>query len=370
MEEWISVLIIGALGAIVAFQLGYMFFFFTAFPIVRWEEPEAEPVPVSLIVCARNELRNLQEHLPLWLDQDHPDFELIVVNDRSWDASEAFLDEEAAKDHRIRVIHLHDHDRELVGKKFALTLGIKAAKNERVVLTDADCRPADASWLRRMADRGDRPFFVLGYGALQGGGISGLLSEFETQMGALHWMSWSNRGLAYMGVGRNLSYTRSMFLGQENFSQYMHIACGDDDLLIQNALSTHKAYVRLHPKAWTFSSAKSDISEMKGQMRRHMSAAVFYPFLPKLLLGLWGATSLLYWLGVCVIPFFSFFWSPLIMGLLAARFVFFQLFMLIGSNRLGKWWMALLAPVLEPLLLLMQLWVHADNRINGIKKSW
>lgn len=370
MEEWIPELITGAIVGVVAFQLGYMFFFFTAFPAVSWEEPEAEPVPVSLIVCARNELENLQLHLQLWLNQDHPDFELIVVNDRSWDASKAYLDEAATKDKRLRVIHLHDHDRDLVGKKFALTIGIKAAKNERVVLTDADCRPADTSWLRRMTDGGDRPFFVLGYGALQGSGISGLLSEFETQMSALHWMSWSNRGLAYMGVGRNLSYTRSMFLGQNNLSQYMHIACGDDDLLIQNALSSYKVHLRLHPKAWTFSQAKSDIAQMKGQMRRHMSAAIFYPFLPKFLLGLWGATSLLYWLGVCLVPFFSFLWSPMILGVLAARFVFFQLFMQMGSYRLGKWWLAILAPISEPLLLLLQTWAHAQNGIIGIKKGW
>ena len=129
-------------------------------------------------LCA-NELEDLQLHLQLWLNQDHPDFELIVVNDRSWDASKAYLDEAATKDKRLRVIHLHDHDRDLVGKKFALTIGIKAAKNERVVLTDADCRPADTSWLRRMTDGGDRPFFVLGYGALQGSGISGLLSNLK-----------------------------------------------------------------------------------------------------------------------------------------------------------------------------------------------
>jgi glycosyltransferase involved in cell wall biosynthesis len=370
MEEWISVLIPGAILGVVAFQLGYMFFFFTAFPAVSREEPEAKTVPVSLVVCARNELKNLQDHLPLWLKQDHPEFELIVVNDRSWDTSEAFLDEEAAKDKRLRAIHLHDHDRDLVGKKFALTIGIKAAKNERVVLTDADCRPADASWLRRMTDRGDRPFFVLGYGAVQGRGFSGMLSEFETQTGAMHWMSWSNRGQAYMGVGRNLSYTRSMFLGQNNFSQYMHIPGGDDDLFIQNALSAYKARVLLHPNAFTFSPAKSGVVQWKQQLRRHMSTAAFYPFLPKFLLGLWGATSILYWLAVCVLPFFSFLWSPMILGVLSARFVFFQLFMQIGSFRLGKWWMALLTPILEPLLLLLQMWAHAENRINGIKKSW
>ena len=109
-----------------------------------------------------------------------------------------------------------------------------------------------------------------------------------------------------MGVGRNLSYTRSMFLGQNNLSQYMHIACGDDDLLIQNALSSYKVHLRLHPKAWTFSQAKSDIAQMKGQMRRHMSAAIFYPFLPKFLLGLWALHLFCTGWGFVWFPSFSF----------------------------------------------------------------
>ena len=220
-----------------------------------------------------------------------------------------------------------------------------------------------------MTDRGDRPFFVLGYGAVQGRGFSGMLSEFETQTGAMHWMSWSNRGQAYMGVGRNLSYAVSMFLDKRNFSQYMHIPGGDDDLFIQNALSAYKARVLLHPNAFTFSLAKSGVVQWKQQLRRHMSTAAFYPFCPN---SFWafGAPHPFCtgWQFVCFLLFF--FVEPMILGVLSARFVFFQLFMQIGSYRLGKWWMALLAPILEPLLLLLQMWAHAENRINGIKKSW
>ena len=104
--------------------------------------------PISVIICAKNELENLKQNLLTFLEQDYPDFEVIVVNDCSNDGSDWFLRDLSLQYKNLRVVTINDHPRFKHGKKFAVTLGIKAAKNENLVFTDADCRPASNQWLK------------------------------------------------------------------------------------------------------------------------------------------------------------------------------------------------------------------------------
>jgi cellulose synthase/poly-beta-1,6-N-acetylglucosamine synthase-like glycosyltransferase len=90
--------------------------------------------PISVIVCAKNEVENLQKNLPLLLNQNYPDFELIVVNDRSYDGTESFLRELSQEHSNLKVVTVVYNPKFKQSKKFAVTLGIKAAKNENLIL--------------------------------------------------------------------------------------------------------------------------------------------------------------------------------------------------------------------------------------------
>lgn len=364
-----ELVILVILYALLAFQLGYMIFFFTAFPRSKKSLGKAKEVPVSLVVCARNELANLKKHIPVWLNQTHSDYEIVIVNDRSWDGSDEYLDAMAEKHPQIKVRHLRDFDRNWVGKKFALTIGIKAATHERVVLTDADCRPFSSQWLSLMSRYARKNPLVLGYGAYEGKGLVGLLTQFETQMAALHWMSWANRGMAYMGVGRNMSYTKSIFMKENGFSKHMHLPSGDDDLFISSASRNHKAQVCLDPRASTISTAPKSWKEWFQQKRRHLSTSAYYPAIPKFFLGGWGASSLLMYLMLIVSPWlFKIHIAHL--AALASRWLVLQIFVLVASVRLKKWWAGLFLLFFEPLLLLSQLYLHRTNRSRGIRQQW
>src|ERR1700761_612943 len=108
-------------------------------------------IPVSVIISARNEARNLNENLPAILQQNYPDFEVVVVNDCSFDSSDVVLEVLKETYPHLKIVTITEHDRFKTGKKFALTLGIKAAKNEYLLFTDADCQPASVHWITRMA---------------------------------------------------------------------------------------------------------------------------------------------------------------------------------------------------------------------------
>ena len=93
---------------------------------------------VSIIVAARNEQRNIREALQSLLNLRYPSYEVIVVDDRSEDATGAILDEMAREDHRIKAIHVEKLPAGWLGKNHALWHGSRQASGDLLLFTDAD----------------------------------------------------------------------------------------------------------------------------------------------------------------------------------------------------------------------------------------
>ena len=133
--------------------------------------------------------------------------EIIVVNDNSFDESKYILEEYQRTYKQLHLVELTQEARFIPGKKFPLSIGIKTAKYEIVLLTDADCVPASEFWIEKMQEGfNDGIEIVLGYGALhKKKGFFNKLVRWETLHTALQYLSYAKAGFAYMGVGRNLS---------------------------------------------------------------------------------------------------------------------------------------------------------------------
>jgi biofilm PGA synthesis N-glycosyltransferase PgaC len=234
--------------------------------------------PVSVIICARNEQKNLQENLSLVLEQDYPDYEVIVVNDCSNDDSKYVLDEFALKYPHLKIVTIAEHERFRHGKKFAVTLGIKASGNEYLVFTDADCRPASNLWLARMQQNfSENAEIVIGYSPYQK--FSGLVNKmirFETFYTALNYFSFALRGMPYMGVGRNMAYTKSLFFKGKGFASHMHILSGDDDLFVNQHATKINTRIEIHPDTHVWTDPKRTFSAYIKQKRRHLGAGKAY----------------------------------------------------------------------------------------------
>ena len=92
LPEWFPFLILGLLGATLLVQLYYLLIEFSAVGFAKTRKSDIEKLPpVSVIICARNELKNLRAFLPSILEQDYPKFQVVVVNDCSWDESSKYL---------------------------------------------------------------------------------------------------------------------------------------------------------------------------------------------------------------------------------------------------------------------------------------
>jgi poly-beta-1,6-N-acetyl-D-glucosamine synthase len=235
-------------------------------------------LPISVIISARNESANLQENLPSIFAQNYPDFEVVVVNDCSYDGSDMVLMELQQTYPLLKVVTINEHDRFKTGKKFALTLGIKAAKNEHLLFTDADCQPASDNWITYMAAKFTGPVqIVLGYSPYyKTGNFFNPFIRFETVKTAVNYLSAALNGDAYMGIGRNLAYTKTLFFGAKGFAAHMHILAGDDDLFVNQNATPDNTVIEIHPDAFVYTSAKTGTGALYKQKKRHMGVGKLY----------------------------------------------------------------------------------------------
>lgn len=101
-------------------------------------DPPDEPPRVSVVVAARDEARNIREALRSLLSLRYPDYELIVVDDRSTDGTGKILDSMAAENPALRVVHVDDLPPGWLGKNHALAAGAGRATGSLLLFTDAD----------------------------------------------------------------------------------------------------------------------------------------------------------------------------------------------------------------------------------------
>jgi len=248
--------------------------------------------PVSVIICARDEAANLAKNLPGALFQQYrTTHEVIVVNDNSHDESKYLLEEFQRKFKQLHIVELKQEAKLIPGKKFPLSVGIKTAKYEIVLLTDADCVPASEFWIEKMQETYD-----LGYGAFHK--KKGLLNKFvrwETFHTALQYFSYTLARKPYMGVGRNLSYKKTIFYRHKGFSSHNHILSGDDDLFINMAATKNNTKINIGKDTFTLSEPPRSWPQWISQKTRHFSTGRYYKPAHKFLLGVYSLSHFLFY---------------------------------------------------------------------------
>ena len=306
-------------------QFAYAAYFFWPFarraPEAPADAPGPDTEPVSIVVCARNELDNLRRLLPLLLRQDYPaGFEIILIDDRSEDDTYLYAQQLAQYYHeKVRLVSVARTPRGFAPKKYALTLGIKITRYPRLLFTDADCIPATNQWLRLMqrgfAGNGAGPpaDVVVGFSAYAAApGFLNQLIRYETLLTAAQYLSFAWRGRPYMGVGRNLAYTRGCFTATKGFASHIRQLSGDDDLLVQDAVRAHqRVAVVADPSAHTLSEPAASWAVWWHQKRRHLSAGRAYRLADRLRVGTFILANVLFYCAMVVLLFSPNNWVPL-----------------------------------------------------------
>lgn len=301
-------------------QIFYHIFFFIRIIFYKAKEKKHSVVhPVSVVICARDEANNLEKNLPgILLQNFNYTHEVIVVNDNSRDDTKYFLDELHKTFRQLKTVDLSQEAVHIPGKKFPLSIGIKTAKYEVLLLTDADCVPATDKWISKMQDAfEDGVEVVLGYGTFhKKNSILNKLVRFETFHTALQYFSYALAGMPYMGVGRNLSYKKDLFYRNKGFSSLNHIPGGDDDLFINKVANKKNTRIVLDKDTFTLSEAPQNFKQWWQQKRRHYSTAPYYKSSHKFLLGLYALSYFLFYPSLVLsILFYNWKFSLAIFGL-------------------------------------------------------
>lgn len=348
-------------GILLLVQLFYFFNFFLR--LAKYKEKNMglhDGKPVSVVIAARNEFDNLSKNLPLILKQNYNEFQVIVVNDRSWDGTADYLREMENKHAHLHVITIQDSPLYQHGKKMAITLGVKGAKYDYLLFTDADCTPNSENWISEMLKGYDSNEIVLGYSPYQKKrSLLNWMIRFDTVQVGMQYLSFALAGVPYMGVGRNLSYKKDLFLKNNGFKSHYHIKSGDDDLFINGAANKSNVRIRINNKSFTASKPKEKIREWWWQKKRHYSTSGLYKWHHKLLLSLYPISLLLLLVSTIISLFGPWIWVALAMftlRIIIQLLIFRNIYKKLGASEL-----LILTPILELIFLIVNPMIHVSN---------
>lgn len=349
--------------AIVVIQIFYYLGIFGKFAFAKPQNITPKRIPVSVIVCAKNEEENVKKFIPLLAEQNYPDFEIVLIDDASSDETLEVFEQFESEYENIRLVKVKNNEAFWGNKKYALTLGIKASKKDYLLFTDADCYPTSKDWITSMTSHFTmNKTIVLGYGGYEKieRSLLNKIIRFETVLTAVQYFSWAKLGFPYMGVGRNLAYKKEEFFNVNGFIEHIQVRSGDDDLFINQAANKNNTTISYTPESFTYSRPKETYKEWFTQKRRHVSTAQYYKSFDKMQLGLFFASQLFFFLSVILLLAFQFQWIA-VLAILATRYTVAWTVIGFSAGKLKENDLKIWFPIVEIVLIFTQINIFITN---------
>ncbi len=292
----------------------YLFYIFLVATVIQllyhvlifiriWFYKEYEPVnykPVSVIVSSKNQLNDLRSNLIYFLDQDYPDFEVIVINDASSDGTDDYLEELKKKYDHLKVVTntIQENDRFNKGKKFGITLAIKSATHDTLLFSDADSYPSSNQWIKKMQSSfSSKNQIVLAYSRLEKRkGLLNRLLRYESLYEGLLSFSCTLCGFPLLAQRRNLGYDRALFFSINGFFSHLNLSRGVAKLFVDEASNTSNTTLCLSPEGMTLSNKQKSYLEWFSDKRSDFHLAKQLRFSSLLLLGMNFFSQFSFWL--------------------------------------------------------------------------
>ncbi len=348
---------------IAAIQLAYYLGVFGQFAFAKAQKITPKRIPISVIVCAKNEEENVANFIPLLAEQNYPDFEIVLIDDASGDNTLEIFEQFEKQYPNVRLVKVENNEAFWGNKKYALTLGIKAAKKEYLLFTDADCYPTSKDWITAMSSQFTmQKTIVLGYGKYEKIANSFLnkIIRFENVLTTINYFSWAKLGQPYMGVGRNMAYKKEEFFNVNGFIDHMQIRTGDDELFINQAAKGKNTTIAYTPESFSISKPKTTFSDFFNQKRRQIATANYFPVMDQLRLGIFYASQLAFIVMAVILLAFQFEWI-IVLSIFLVRYVVAWTVVGFSAGKLKendiKWWF----PIVEIVLIFTQANAYFTN---------
>lgn len=352
--------------AVVVVQFLYYIFVFGKFSFAKIQTPTTKQIPISIIVCAKNEEENVKKLIPLLAEQNYHTFEIVLIDDASSDATLDIFEEFEKQYSNIKLVKVENNEAFWGNKKFALTLGIKAAKYDYLLFIDSSCYPTSKDWIASMSSQFTmKRNIVLGYGGYEkrANSLLNKIIRFDTLLTATQYFSWANIGKPYMGVGRNMAYKREEFFKVRGFIDHMKIRSGDDDLFINQAATSANTAICYLPESFTYSNPKTTFKSWFTQKRRQVYTTKHYKMFDRYQLSIFYITQLLFLVLPAILLAYQFQWIA-VLSVIGFRYIFAWITLGFAAGKLNEKDVMYWFPIIEIILIFTQLHIILTNKFS------
>lgn len=338
---------------------------------------DEELEPVSVVLCARDAYDYLTELIPALLKQDYPNFEIVVVNDCSDDETEEYLKDLERKEPRVKPVQLKQHLNFFNGKKFPLSMGIKSAQNDLIILTECNCMPVNEQWLRSVVNRyNNRTEIVIGYSpyVYKKSSLNRII-RFDALQNGLFYLSSALKRHPYMGIGKNLSYRKELFYRNQGFISHYTTSVGDDDLFINQTATKKNTEVLIDAENAILSTPPSTFHLWMRQKSSRYSTVAKYDTPTRLMLSVFYISQFLFYasfialLALSANPAFAItngaaFYIPILVFFFLLRFGSQLIIYYKASKRLGEKGLLPGLILYDLLFAFLSPWLRLMGRMN------
>ncbi|WP_114757322.1 glycosyltransferase [Flavobacterium sp. AG291] len=349
--------------AVVVTQLVYYLIIFGKFAFAQAQEITPKKVPVSVIVCAKNDAEKVKNLVPVLAEQDYPDFEIVLIDNASSDETLDIFEEFEKQYSNIRLVKVENNEAFWGNKKYALTLGIKAAKKDYLLFIDANCYPTSNEWITAMTSRfTTNRTIVLGYGAYEKvkNSFVNKIIRFDNMLTATQYFSWAKIGKPFSGDGRNLAYKKEEFFKVNGYIEHMNIRLGEDSLFLNQASTKSNTTLCYAPESFTYTQAKKSFSSWRKQKRKQVFTTKFFSTFDKFQLRFFFLTQLSFFALMAVLFALQYNWMFMV-PVVAVRYLGSWLTLGYSAAKLKEKDTVYWYPVIEIILTFTQLNVFFTN---------
>ena len=242
-------------GVVTLVQLVYYYVIYGRFAFHRKKAALGfRDIPVSVVIVVRDDAAQVLQTLPYLLEQEYSFYEIVIVNDRSRDENSLHAIKEYKERYpNIKIVDLSTAVSTSRGKKMAISMGIKCASYDHILLTSPNCKPASRQWLSLMAQNFQfQHRIVLGYNTFdkKKGPYSHFL-HYDNLVNAMQYFSHALMRSTYRGDLNNVAFLRQLFYNQKGFISYNHLLYGEEDIFIHRASSKNNTAIEFSPDAAT-----------------------------------------------------------------------------------------------------------------------
>lgn len=216
--------------------------------------------PVSILITAHDNLAELERNLPMFLRQQYAaDYQVIVVCQSTDGETQDFLKRTAAENPHLYYTYIPESSRYMSRKKLQITLGVKAAKHEWIILTEPNCRPSNDKWLQTMVRQCQDPnHLVLGYVALDEETKS--VRRFDSIRKAYYVLRRAQQTYGYRSHMPNVAFRKSDFMKEQGYQGNLEYVRGEYDFLVNKYAHCGDTATELDCDAWLIREAPSSKS--------------------------------------------------------------------------------------------------------------